>query len=166
MYVISGHTHLSALPCRVMAPFWGQLRVPGVGQRGGHLTPPGKREDFSEEVAEAGIHSSRRKALTPDPAAGQALWALWGHPALLSTPSLLSLNLGPLPACDVFLGPPPILGLFSGSSPQSLASGQPLPPAPRLSWPLPRAHCPLPLGLSHIWSSRPEASSAAHHRPI
>lgn len=76
---------------------------------------------------------------TTDPTAAQALWALWGHLALLPNTSLLSSAAGAFGClCRFFQGlphPQPFRFWYSSE----LASPQPRPTALTLSWHLPGA---------------------------
>ena len=83
--------YLSGILPRVTAPQRGQHRVLGLGQRrqAPHTGESGKTSQRWRH--DQGIHFFKPKATTPDPAAGQAPWASWGHLALLLSPSLLSL---------------------------------------------------------------------------
>ena len=83
--------HLSAILPRVTAPRRGQRRVLGLGQRRQAPCTGESGKTSQRRWHNQGIHSFRPKATTPDPAAGQAPWASWGHLALLLSPSLLSL---------------------------------------------------------------------------
>lgn len=129
--------------------------------RGGpqHLPQPSESEKTSQKRWQnQGIHFPRPKVTAPDPASGQALRALWGHPALLPNPAPMSST--PV-ASGCFLQGSPTLSLFGAGVPQGLASLQPLSTAHCPQAVLASPRCQPPIGISHIWSPRPEANSAA-----